>query len=573
VRIDDYELCPRFSAVVFENVHIALSPYWLQYRLMSVGLNPINNIVDITNFVMAELAQPMHAFDRDKLRGDRLVVRPAHEGETLLALDDTEYTLTPADGVVADQEGAVSIAGIIGGRASAISDDTTNIVFESANWKATQIRKTSARLKLRTDASMRFEKAQDPVNTVRAIARAIALMKIVCPGARLAGGLTDDYRSLPQPSSIRLRLDVLNRKLGREVPEADVRAILERLAFHVHSAGPGALQVTVPSFRATKDIAVADDLVEEVGRMVGYDIITPVPPAVACTVPPDNVDRMWHRELRALLTARGFTEVYNYSFLSDEQAARFQLNPEDQVRVRNPIASDQNLLRSSLIPGIFANLELNAKHFASFRMFEIGREIHNRQPAAPLEITHLVAALYNAEGDGAAGLFELKRIAEAIAPGCRVAPDSETLAYEHPARTGTVRFEDSEIGRIFEAHPNMLSGRAAILDLNLDRILELRQPHPPYRPLRRLPSSAFDLTLVAPPRDLAGDVEKQLAESAGPLLESVSYKYEFPLPSGRGMTFHFVLRAPERTLSSEEINAVRENVIEKMRALGYDMRV
>jgi phenylalanyl-tRNA synthetase beta chain len=322
VHIADYELCPRFSVVVFENVRVAPSPYWLQYRLMSVGLNPINNIVDITNFVMAELAQPMHAFDRDKLRGDRLIVRPARDGETLLALDETEYTLTPADGVVADQDGAVSIAGIIGGRPSAIADETTNVVFESANWKASLIRKTSARLRLRTDASMRFEKAQDPANTVRALARAIALMRIVCPEARLVGGSTDDYRSLPQSSSILLRLDVLNRKLGRDVPEPEVRAILERLEFGVDSAGPGALQVTVPSFRATKDIAVADDLVEEVGRMIGYDTITPAPPFVACTVPPDNPERVWYRELRALVTARGFTEVYNYSFLSDAQAGR-----------------------------------------------------------------------------------------------------------------------------------------------------------------------------------------------------------------------------------------------------------
>jgi phenylalanyl-tRNA synthetase beta chain len=420
---------------------------------------------------------------------------------------------------------------------------------------------------------MRFEKAQDPVNTVRALARAIALMKLVCPGARLVGGLTDAYRSLPEPVTVHLPLKVVNRKLGREVPEVEVRDILKRLEFGVHSAGAGALQVTVPSWRATKDISVVDDLVEEVGRMIGYDTIVPTPPAVACTVPPDNADRLWHRELRALLTARGFTEVYNYSFLSDEQAARFELNPAGQVRVRNPIASDQNLLRSSLIPGIFANMELNAKHFDSFRLFEIGREIHNRQGAAPLEITHLAAAWYASDGDGASGLFELKRIAEAIAPGCRVMPDVGPLPYQHPARAGNVLLGDNEIGRLFEAHPSRIQGHAALLDLNLDRILELRKPHPPYEPLRRFPSSAFDLTLLAPPRDLAGNIRDRLAEFAGPLLESLAYKYEFPLPTGRSMTFHFVLRAPERTLSSEEIAAVRKGIIENMRALGYEMRV
>jgi phenylalanyl-tRNA synthetase beta chain len=576
VRVDDYVLCPRFSVVTFEDVRIAPSPLWLQYRLESLGLNPINNVVDITNFVMTELAQPMHAFDRDKLRGDRLIVRPAFEGEGLLALNGEEYVLSAADGVVADGERAVSLAGIIGGKGTSITEETTNIVFESANWNASQIRKTSARLKLRTDASMRFEKAQDPANTVRALARAIALMRVVCPEARIGGRLTDDYRALPEPQTIPLKLDVLDRKLGRIVPPDEVREILERLAFKVRDAGLHLFEVTVPTWRATKDIAEPDDLVEEVGRMIGYDTIPPEPPRVACTVPPDDPKRVWYREIRALAAARGYTEVYNYSFLSDEQFQRFALSPDDALRVLNPIASDQNLLRTSLIPGIFANLELNRKHFDAFRLFEIGREIHNLTPAMPREIPHLAAAVYAADGDGRSGLFELKLLLLAIAAEARVEPTAEVLPYEHPARTATIYIGDSVVGRLFEAHPSMIEGRAAILNLDLERTLDLRPQQQPFQPIPRFPSSAFDISVIAPLRDYSAALETRIREFAGSLLERIEFLREYSGPQVaegmRSMTYRITVGSPERTLSSDEINAVRDRIIEGVRGLGHETR-
>ena len=572
VLVEDEALCPRFSAVAFEDVRVAPSPYWLQYRLTSVGMNPINNIVDITNYVAAEMAQPMHAFDRDKLRGDRLLVRAAQDGETVAALDGREYTLTSADGVVCDDAGAVSIAGIMGGSASAVSETTTRVVFESANWKATQIRKTSGRLKLRTDASMRFEKAQDPVNTLRAIARAVELMKLVCPEARPSGGFTDISVAEPEAAVILLDLDMVDRKLGRDVPEQEVVEILERLAFKTERAEDRHLRVTVPTWRATKDVAGPDDLVEEVGRMVGYNTITPAPPLVECAPPPDDPRRLWLRDLRALMTGSGYTEVYNYSFLSDPEAERFGLRPADAVRVLNPIASDQNILRSSLIPGIFANLELNRKHFDAFRLFEIGREIHNQSPAMPQEVTHLAAAIYGGEG-----LFELKRMAEAVAPGVRVQPATETLDYEHPARTADLFLGDVNIGRLFEAHPKMMEGRAAVLDLNLDRVMGERKPQAQYVAIGRFPSSAFDLSIMAPLRRYSAEMESAIRKFAGPLLERVEYvgQYSGPqVPEGtKSVSYRVTVGAADRTLSSAEINAVRAEIIDKLQALGYELKV
>ena len=261
VRIEDFAFCPRYSAMVFENVTVRPSPLWLQYRLAAIGLNPINNIVDMTNFVMAELAQPMHAFDADLLKGGTIFVRPAKPGEPFRALNDQQYTLDPSNLVIADAGGAIALAGVIGGGDSAISARTTRVVLESANFQASSIRKTSSAIKLRTDASMRFEKAQDPVNTVRGLARAVELLQELSPGIRLAGGLADEKTDLTPPPPIELPLDWLERKLGRvdrggggaRHPRAPgirrsraeaarvlrIRALLARHQGHFHQGRPG----------------------------------------------------------------------------------------------------------------------------------------------------------------------------------------------------------------------------------------------------------------------------------------------------------------------------------------------
>ncbi|MEO6757900.1 MAG: phenylalanine--tRNA ligase subunit beta, partial [Saprospiraceae bacterium] len=229
VSIQDFALCPRYSCLVFDNVTVGPSPLWLQYRLESVGLNPINNIVDVTNWVMAELSQPLHAFDLDKLSGDTIFVRAAGEGEVCEALNGTTYALDDSSLVIADAAGPVAVAGVIGGGPSAISASTKRLLLESANFHAASVRKTSGKLKLRTDASMRFEKSQDPANTIRGIARAVALLQIVSPGIRLAGGLSDSWRQSPAPAPITFTHEWMERKLGRAVAEVEVAGILERL--------------------------------------------------------------------------------------------------------------------------------------------------------------------------------------------------------------------------------------------------------------------------------------------------------------------------------------------------------
>jgi phenylalanyl-tRNA synthetase beta chain len=577
IQIEDLDLCPRYSALVFENVTVKPSPLWLQARLTAIGLNPINNIVDMTNFVMSELAQPMHAFDLDKLKGDTIFIRPARHGEHYHALNDEEYKLDPSNLVIADAGGAIALAGVIGGAYSAISGATTRVVLESANFQASSIRKTSSAIKLRTDASMRYEKAQDPINTLRGLARAVELLREISPGIRIVGGVVEQKKEIPTPPPIELPLEWLERKLGRAVEPAEVRRILESLEFGVTEPQPGVFSVSVPTWRATKDVKIKDDLVEEVGRMVGYVSIPPTAPLLPAAVPPANPERKFQHDVRSLFADIGFTEVYNYSFISEGAARAFGFDPATHVRVGNPIASGQELMRASLLPGVWKNVTENSKHRDSFRLFELGVEIHKRPEGLPEEIPHLVAALYEKQGDGAAGLFEAKRAAECLLPDAETRP-VEARAFEHPARSAEIWWRGETVGRVFELHPSLIeTGRAAMLDLDLRAVRALSARDIKYTAVRRYPGSAFDLSVIAGARELAAKLSAAIRSFGGPLLESIEFVRQYsgpPLAEGaKSVSFRLTVGSPERTLSSEEVGAVRAGIIEGMRGLGYDLRV
>ena len=570
IQIEDFTLCPRYSALVFENVTVRPSPLWLQYRLEAIGLNAINNIVDVTNYVMAELAQPMHAFDADKLKGPAILVRRARAGEQLVALNDESYTLTPSNLVIADAQGAIALAGVIGGQYSAIGSDTRRIVLESANFQAASVRKTSVALKLRTDASMRFEKSQDPLNTVRGLARAIELLEEVSPGIRLVGGLADSHGELRTPAPIELSVDWLKTKLGRDLDAREVRSILESLEFGVEERAAGRFVIAVPSWRATKDISIKDDLLEEVGRMVGYESITPQAPLIASVVPPQDPSRLYLRGMRQMATAQGFTEVYNYSFVNEEMIRAFHMDAAAHVGVTNPIASDQTLLRSSLLPAVAKNILDNSRHFSSFRLFEIGREIHARGGDLPQEVPHFAAAIYDREGDGAASLFELKRLAECLAPRAQVRL-AASRAFEHPERAAIFAWQGEDIGRLFELHPSVVpEGRAAILDLNLETMQKL-SAHEDRRhhPLRRFPVSSFDVTVETELRMPAAQLERELAAAAGRDLVEIRFLVAYtgpPLPEGRKtLSYRLVVGATDHTLASEEVRAIDDRVRKAIR--------
>jgi phenylalanyl-tRNA synthetase beta chain len=576
IQIADYALCPRYTALVFENVTVGPSPLWLQARLEHLGLNPINNIVDVTNLIMSELPQPTHAYDAAKLTGDTIFVRSARDGEKSAALNGETYTLTAADLVIADSAGNIGLAGVIGGAASAISNTTTRIVFEAANFEASHLRLTSVRHKLRTDASMRFEKSLDPENPIRALARAIELLREVSPGIRLVGGVADNHTPLPAAKLIELPTSFVTRKLGKDVPQTEVVGILTALGFEIALSAPTILSVRVPTWRATKDISLKDDLVEEIGRMVGYDSITPTPPLIASTVPPANPLRIYLRQLRAQLTAQGFTEAHNYSFVTETDIKRFGADSTTHISVQNPIASELTHMRRSLLPGLFNSMAANVRYFPEFRLFEIGNEIH----PGPTEITHLSAVLYNLHGEDQE-FFELKRVLECAFPGARLRA-AEPRPFEHPVRTAEIFWLEKSIGRLFELHPSLLKaegidGRAMIFDVDVDIALALAAARvPKYEPLRKFPTSGFDLSVVADLRIPVDKLQDELTRLAGPDLAMIEFIRQYsgpPLPPRqKSVSYNLKVGALDHTMTADELTTIRRRIIEGMQALGYELR-
>ena len=580
VAVADTQLCPRYSLLVMQNAHVEPSPLWLQARLESVGLNAINNLVDVTNYVLAELPQPMHAFDADKIVGETIFVRLAQPGEKLQALNGEAYELTSADLVIADGSGPIALAGVIGGAHSAISKSTTRIILESANFNASAIRLTSARHKLRTDASMRFEKSLDPQNTVRGIARAVQLLKEVSPGMHAEGGIVEAYTPLLSVPPIVLPADFISRKLGKPLPPSQIISILQALGFATVESATGSLSVSVPSWRATKDISLKDDLVEEVGRMIGYDCITPTPPLVASLVPPENRLRLFLRQLRLQLVAQGFHEAHNYSFVTEAAFRRFGFAVTDHIAVQNPIASELTHLRASLLPGVFQSILDNVRYQTEFRLFEIGNEIHPQPPPAlPNEIPHLTAVLYNLRGE-ARDFFELKRVVESLFNGATLLV-ADAAVYEHPARAAQIQWRGQIIGRLFELHPLLsqeerIEGRAFIFDIDLNLALSLAPREIRYTPLRKYPTSGFDLSILTTLRAPVESIQQKLSELAGVDLAGIEFLGQYigpQLEAGqKSVTYHLTVGSLDRTLTTDEIAAIRNRIIDGMRANNYELR-
>ncbi|MCU1291833.1 MAG: phenylalanyl-tRNA synthetase beta subunit, partial [Bryobacterales bacterium] len=427
-----------------------------------------------------------------------------------------------------------------------------------------------------------FEKALDPENTVPGLARTLELLQQVCPGVRTSGGISDSRAQAQPTPPIPLSTEFVARKLGVPVTQAQIAEILSALGFSVQESAPEVLTVIVPSWRATKDISLKDDLVEEIGRMIGYGEITPTPPTVAAIPPPANPARSYRRQVRFQLAAQGFTEVYNYSFLNEADVKKFSLPIAEHLAVRNPIASELTHLRRSLLPGLFENVVSNTRHSPDFRIFEIGSEIHPSSGTdLPKETVHLAAGLYNLHAN-VGDLFELKRVLECLFPGVRLRTTT-ALPYEHPTRTAEAEWHGAIIGRIFEIHPSLLraegiEGRAMFFDVDLARTQELQSRRTKmYRPLRKYPTSGFDLSIIADLRTPVASIENDLRSLAGESLASLEFVTEYsgpPFPEGRkSVSYHLEVGSLDHTLTADEVAEIRGRIIEGMRNRGYGLRV
>jgi phenylalanyl-tRNA synthetase beta chain len=599
IRVADPEGCPRFTARVIEDVRVGLSPAWARRRLEAAGVRPVNNVVDVTNYVMLELGQPMHAFDYDRIAGHRLVVRRADPGERLLTLDGVDRTMDAETLVVADARRAVALAGIIGGGDTEIGPGTTRVLLEAAYWNPQTIGRTARRLGIRTEASARFERGMDPAGPILAQRRAAQLLSEWC-GGRVLRGIVDVARRGLGRRAIRLRPERAVAVLGVDVPRRQIVRILRGLGCTVASErpasrGPGrallrsarggggregrtVLEVQPPSFRP--DIAREEDLIEEVARVYGYDRVPLTMPHGETTPGTIALPLRVDAQVRETLVRCGLTEVMTLTLVSAEVAAA----DASAVVVHNPLVADQSALRTSLRPGLVSVLAANAaRRVADVQVFELGRVFHAGRPSGrPEEHRALgIAATgrwrsgWNVPADQAmTDFYHLKGVVETLlrelgVSGWVVEPLLETTTWWHPGRSALLRWQGRVIGRFGELHPDLgtvhrLPHRAYLADVDLEALLPATVLIRTSPDLPRYPPVERDVAAIVPDRLPAAQVETAIRAAAGPLLEAVELFDVYagpPVPAGhRNLAYRLRLRAPDRTLTADEAEEIVRQV-------------
>jgi phenylalanyl-tRNA synthetase beta chain len=584
VVIEAPDLCPRFCARVLD-VRLGPSPAWVRDRLEQVGVRPINNVVDLTNYVMIEMGHPSHAFDLARIPGRKLVVRWARPGERLTTLDGLERTLTARHGVVASPEGALALAGIMGGASSEVSDSTRTVALEAAYWDPLSVRRGAKSLGMHTEASHRFERGADPEGTATATARIAHLLAKIGAGTARPG-LIDRYPAPRPPRGVAVRAPRVDAVLGTPVPPARARTILAGLGFEGAEGGSDLGTYTVPTWRS--DVAREIDLVEEVGRHHGLDRIPfTVPPARGAEgLRPAQVRE---RRLRELLVGAGLTEVITHAFVSDALAA----GSPPRVPIENPLSEEQGVLRSSLVvPGLLSVLRTNARQGRrDVAIFEIGRVFEPREgaPAEEQRLGVLVSGQLASPHWSAAGrpadFYDLKAVLELMAERLRLPAWSLTAdalpEVLHPGKAARIADGGALTGWLGALHPDLvrawdLRGEVYAAELALDPILAAPPAPARYRALAKAPPVLRDLAVVCDRSLSAAALEARVRASAGEHLRSlrVTDRYEGPqLPPGKvSLTLALVFQDPERTLTGDEVQAAVERVIADLRAAGADIR-
>ena len=590
VAIAAPDLCPRYTAARYSGVQVAPSPLWLRLLLERVDVRAISNIVDISNYVMLDVGNPIHAFDARSLRDDRIDIRRAEAGEVIRTLDDVERRLLGDDLVIADGGGAIALAGVMGGGGSEIRDDTTEVVLESANFHAATVRRTSLRVGLRTEASARFEKSLDPNAALEAQLAFGRVLQELVPGARVSSRLYDDDHTSKTPLRVSVPAGFIEKKLGTELPEGFSQRVLTGLGFELEARADGGMDVTIPSYRATKDVSLREDIVEEVGRLFGYDHIVPEPPRVRIQRPDFPLTAEARAAAAATLSlAEGFHQVQTYSFFSNRTIGRLGLQV-DMLPLKNPISSDMTHMRTALAPNLLQVAEANHRADDVVRIFEIGRVFQPERDEHGLPLQpYRISALVWRKGASDEVYFEVKGAVEALVERFHAGPvkwkrgPAEPLPYLHPGKAAHALVGGEVLGSVALVHPlaseklKLDHGHAAVAELALDVLTARWDRGWTYDRLDRYPGARYEISPIVPLAVTHQDLISTIRVAAGDWLRDVRFLVSYhgePIPEGsKSVSFEMVFGRDDRTLNDDEVHATAERVMAKLtKAFGAYLR-
>ncbi len=572
VEIKDAELCPRYTARMVKNIKIAPSPKWMRRRLRASGVRPINNIVDITNYVMLEYGQPMHAFDYACLHDGKIIVRRAEEGESLRTLDGNDHALTPGMLVIADPEGPVALAGVMGGANSEITDETTTIVFESANFLGHSIRKTAIALGMRTDASGRFEKGLDLFATVPAIDRACELVEMLGAG-EVFDGTIDVLAKEPETTFIELDDKRINALLGTDIPREFMADTLTSLGFELNGN-----TLTVPSWRG--DCTMLADIAEECARFWGYNKIEATDIRGAATQGGYSEKTLFVRKLGTACRAMGYTEVMTYSFVSPSSLDKIKVPADsplrDNYRILNPLGEDTSVMRTTALPSMLGVLSTNLnRRNMEAKLYEMAT-VYKKQPGKMLadERTVLTLGAYGGDVD----FFALKGAVEALlcaarTPDVRFTADTETAAF-HPGRCAAVWSGDTRLGTLGQIHPDVcaaygLDGATYCAEIDVVLLHDLEGAEPVYTPLPRFPAITRDIAVVCDAAVPVGELTECIRKAEKNVLRGVKLFDVYTgvgIPEGKkSIAFSLTLRSDDGTLTDDHAEEAVRAVLDALR--------
>ena len=581
--------CRNYVGQVVKNVEVKDSPLWLQTRLMNSGIRPINNIVDITNYVLLEFGQPMHAFDKD-LVGDKIVVRDAKEGEVLETLDGEERKLQSTDLVITDGTRAIALGGVMGGKNTEVSEKTKNIILESAYFNPTSVRRTSAAHGLRSDSSARFEKGIDPNMQKAALARAVELILELCPNAVVESSV--GVVNKEEEKVVEISTSYINNYLGITLSTEEIVAILEGLSFTVEATGEN-LVVKVPTRRP--DISIKQDLVEEVIRIYGYDNLASTLPKFSKTTKGGlTYSQRMVRDLRGLYASLGFNDTINYSLVSEEEATGYTLEDHHKVRLLMPMTETHSTLRQSLIPGLLNTVQYNvARKQKDLKLLEIGRVFFGSgdDNIQPKETLYLSAALTGEERvtkwlkesstlDFFAAKGYLEVVFERLGLEEKVTYKKSTLEGMHPGRFAEVYLGEKRIGFIGEVHPQVADklgiNTTYVFEINLDEVISESKVKPKYEEVTKYPEITRDIAMLVDVKDEYQNIYNVIESVNSKLITNVElfdlYAGAELLAGKKSLALTITYSDKQKTLTDEEVTAVHEKVLAALTVYGAIIR-